>query len=328
MFGGFPSRLAGLLAVLALSPEKSCGFSLRTEPSPLSNRRRHGKTTHRRGREGRGAVFASPGEDAQFLSEGEMAKVWEPQRFEEAIYKWWEESGFFSPDGQTRRQETFFSPKKKTELKNKKPFVCPMPPPNVTGRLHMGHAMFVALEDIMCRFQRMTGAPTLWLPGTDHAGIATQMLVERQLVSEGTSRVALGRGAFLERVWEWKESYGGQIVLQMKRLGAGADWKRERFTLEQDLNQAVVEAFVRLYERGLIYKGSYLVNWSPSLQTAVSDLEVEYSEEKGTLFHFKYPVEGGGPEDFIPVATTRPEVGGGDSGKAIFGVGERRRCRE
>ncbi|CAM9987737.1 unnamed protein product [Heterosigma akashiwo] len=201
-----------------------------------------------------------------------------------------------------------------------KSIVLPMPRPNVTGRLHMGHAMFVALQDILARFHRMKGGPTLWLPGTDHAGIATQLLVERALAEEGTSRQELGREAFLERVWAWKEEKGGAITGQMRRLGASADWSRERFTLEPEMSAAVTEAFVTLHERGLIYKGDYMVNWSPHLQTAVSDLEVEYSEEEGKLYYFKYmladPAEGGGA-DHLPVATTRPETILGDTAVCV-----------
>jgi valyl-tRNA synthetase len=199
-----------------------------------------------------------------------------------------------------------------------------MPPPNVTGYLHMGHAMFVAIQDILARFHRMRRRPTLWLPGTDHAGIATQLLVERALIAEGTSREELGRAAFEARVWEWKAEKGGYIMNQMRRLGASADWSRERFTLEPDMSDAVVEAFVRLHGSGLVYKGTRMVNWSPNLQTAVSDLEVEYNDETGKLYQFKYPLvplEGGEgaeeEEEFVEVATTRPETILGDTGVAV-----------
>ena len=193
-----------------------------------------------------------------------------------------------------------------------------MPPPNVTGKLHMGHAMFVTLQDIMARVARMRGRPTLWLPGTDHAGIATQMVVEKLLAAEGgPDRLALGRDAFEARVWAWKEEYGGAITDQLRSLGASCDWGRERFTLDAGLSGAVGEAFVRLHEDGLVYRGAYLVNWSPGLRTAVSDLEVEYAEEAGTLFTFKYPVEGGGADDFLPVSTTRPETIPGDQAVAV-----------
>ncbi|KAJ6370927.1 hypothetical protein OIU77_001439 [Salix suchowensis] len=218
---------------------------------------------------------------------------------EERIYNWWESQGFFKP----------------TFDRGGDPFVVSMPPPNVTGSLHMGHAMFVALEDIMVRYNRMKGRPTLWLPGTDHAGIATQLVVEKMLASEGIKRTDMSRDEFTKRVWEWKEKYGGTITNQIKRLGASCDWTRERFTLDEQLSQAVIEAFIKLHEKGLIYQGSYLVNWSPNLQTAVSDLEVEYSEEPGTLYHIKYRVAG--QSDFLTVATTRPETLFGDVAIAV-----------
>ncbi|XP_044506522.1 valine--tRNA ligase, chloroplastic/mitochondrial 2 isoform X2 [Mangifera indica] len=218
---------------------------------------------------------------------------------EERIYNWWESQGYFKPNCEWGSD----------------PFVISMPPPNVTGSLHMGHAMFVTLEDIMVRYHRMKGRPTLWLPGTDHAGIATQLVVERMLASEGIKRMEMSRDEFTKRVWEWKEKYGGTITNQIKRLGASCDWSRERFTLDDQLSRAVIEAFIRLHEKGLIYQGSYMVNWSPSLQTAVSDLEVEYSEEPGFLYHIKYRVAGS--NDFLTVATTRPETLFGDVAIAV-----------
>ncbi|XP_014511622.1 valine--tRNA ligase, chloroplastic/mitochondrial 2 isoform X1 [Vigna radiata var. radiata] len=218
---------------------------------------------------------------------------------EERIYNWWESQGYFRPNFD----------------RGSDPFVIPMPPPNVTGSLHMGHAMFVTLEDIMIRYNRMKGKPTLWLPGTDHAGIATQLVVERMLASEGIKRTEMNRDEFTKRVWQWKEKYGGTITNQIKRLGASCDWSREHFTLDEQLSQAVVEAFVRLHEKGLIYQGSYMVNWSPTLQTAVSDLEVEYSEESGYLYYIKYRVAG--RSDFLTVATTRPETLFGDVALAV-----------
>uniref|UniRef100_I2CQT9 valine--tRNA ligase n=1 Tax=Nannochloropsis gaditana (strain CCMP526) TaxID=1093141 RepID=I2CQT9_NANGC len=236
--------------------------------------------------------------------EGEMAKQYDFAGVEVPLYQWWESRGFFKPIDEAH------NPRKK------KPFVIPMPPPNVTGYLHMGHAMFVALEDILTRFHRMRGRPTLWLPGTDHAGIATQMLVEKALAVEGIKRQELGREGFVAKVWEWKKEKGGYITQQMRRLGASADWSREKFTLDEDLSKSVVEAFVLLHEAGLIYRGDYLVNWSPSLQTAVSDLEVEYVEvEDGKLFFFKYPVANS--DDFLPVATTRPETILGDTAVCV-----------
>ncbi|KAL9269051.1 Valine--tRNA ligase, chloroplastic/mitochondrial 2-like protein [Drosera capensis] len=189
----------------------------------------------------------------------------------------WESHGFFKPNFDQGGNR----------------FVISMPPPNVTGSLHMGHAMFVTLEDLVVRYNRMKGRPTLWIPGTDHAGIATQLVVERMLASQGIKRSDLSRKEFVNHVWEWKEKYGGTITKQIKRLGASCDWDREHFTLDDQLSRAVVEAFVTLHEKGLIYKGSYMVNWSPNLQTAVSDPEVEYSEEPGFLYYIKYRVAGG-----------------------------------
>lgn len=201
-----------------------------------------------------------------------------PSSFEGEIYKWWETSGCFKPSD--------------AEKTNKPPYVLPMPPPNVTGRLHMGHAIFVALQDVLARFHRMRGRPVLWLPGTDHAGIATQLQVEKLLRAEGTTREEVGRDEFLKRVWEYKEEQGGHITRQLRSLGASADWSRERFTMDPTLSEAVAEAFVRLHEKGLVYRGEYMVNWAPQLKTAVSDLEVEYSEEQGKLYYFKYVVAG------------------------------------
>jgi len=224
-----------------------------------------------------------------FNPEKEMAKAYDPKAFETSIYDWWESHGYFKPE---------IAPA------DAKPFVISIPPPNVTGQLHLGHAMFVALEDLMIRYHRMKGEAALWVPGADHAGIATQLQVERLLRNEGTSREAVGREEFLRRTWEWKEKYGGHIVRQLRRLGASCDWERERFTMDEGLSRAVREAFVTMYEKGLIYRGEYLINWSPGLQTAVSDLEVEYAEEDGNLYYFKYPIAG--TDDFLPVATTRP----------------------
>ena len=229
----------------------------------------------------------------------EMPKAYNFSSTEERLYEWWEENGWFKPEARPD---------------DAKPFVISIPPPNVTGELHMGHAMFVALEDLMIRRARMQGRAALWVPGTDHAGIATQLQVEKMLRSEGTSREEVGREEFLRRTWEWKAKYGGHIVKQLRRLGASCDWERERFTLDDGLSAAVKEAFVRLYRMGMIYQGEYLVNWSPGLQTAVSDLEVEYSEEQGLMYHFKYPMKDGG---FLPVATTRPETILGDTAVAV-----------
>ncbi len=224
---------------------------------------------------------------------------------EDRLYAWWEASGAFKPAVDPERR----------------PFVISMPPPNVTGELHLGHAMFVAMEDLLIRYRRMTGVPTLWVPGSDHAGIATQLQVEKDLERQGLRREDLGREAFVARVWEWKERYGGIITNQLRRLGASCDWERERFTLDEGLSAAVREAFIRLYEKGLIYRGTYMINWSPGLQTAVSDLEVEYAEEQATLYYFKYRIADS--DDFIPVATTRPETILGDTAVAIHPEDER-----
>jgi valyl-tRNA synthetase len=206
------------------------------------------------------------------------------------------------------------------------PFTILLPPPNVTGRLHMGHMLNQTEMDILTRWRRMTGRRALWLPGTDHAGIATQMMVERQLVTEDKSRQQLGREAFVERVWEWKRHYGGAILDQMKRLGASVDWQREYFTMDERLSVAVREAFVRLYDQGLIYRGAYIVNWCPRCQTAISDLEVVHDEHKGHLWEIRYPVldsEGKETGEFLTVATTRPETMLGDVAVAIHPQDER-----
>ncbi len=226
---------------------------------------------------------------------------------EPRIYERWEKNGWFKPEAASPDAE---------------PYVISMPPPNVTGALHTGHALFTTLEDLMIRYERMRGKAALWVPGTDHAGIATQLQVEKMLRDEGTSREAVGREEFLARTWAWKEKYGGTITRQLRRLGASCDWDRERFTLDDGLSNAVQEVFIRLYEQGLIYRGPRLVNWSPGLQTAVSDLEVEREEEQGKLYYFKYPVEGG---EFVPVATTRPETILGDTAVCVHPEDDRYR---
>lgn len=224
---------------------------------------------------------------------------------EPRIYERWEQNGWFKPEVAPPDAETF---------------VISMPPPNVTGSLHIGHALTASVEDLMIRYERMRGKAALWVPGTDHAGIATQLMVERMLQQEGTSREAVGREEFLARTWAWKEKYGQTISNQHRRLGASCDWDRERFTLDDGLSNAVREVFITLYEQGLIYRGPRLVNWSPGLQTAVSDLEVEREEEQGKLYYFKYPVEGG---EFIPVATTRPETILGDTAVCVHPADDR-----
>ena len=247
------------------------------------------------------------------MTEETLSKTYDFKSTEQRLYAMWEESGYFKPTNDPKQPN--FDP-------SKKPFVISIPPPNVTGELHLGHAMFVSMEDLMIRYNRMKGVPTLWVPGTDHAGIATQMLVEKALAKQGIKRDEIGREEFLRRTWEWKEKYGGLITKQIRRLGASCDWTRQRFTLDNGLSHAVREAFVTLYEKGLIYRGPRMINWSPSLRTAVSDLEVEYSEEPGFLYYFKYLLADGSG-DFIPVATTRPETILGDTALAVHPEDER-----
>ena len=231
----------------------------------------------------------------------ELPKVYEPQQVEDRIYKMWEENGYFKPQGKA----------------DAKPFTIVMPPPNVTGQLHMGHAMDATLQDTLIRFKRMQGYDALWVPGTDHAGIATQIKVEENLrKNEGLSRHDLGREKFLERVWDWKHQYGNRIVEQQKKLAASCDWDRARFTMDEGCSKAVREVFVSLYEKGLIYKGSRIVNWCPHCVTALSDAEVEYVDKPGKLWHLKYPIAGEEGR-YVIVATTRPETMLGDSGVAV-----------
>jgi len=243
----------------------------------------------------------------------DLPKAYDFSNVEEKLYEKWENEGFFKPSNDPISPN--FDP-------TKKPYVISIPPPNVTGGLHLGHALFVAMEDLMIRYHRMKGEPTLWVPGTDHAGIATQLMVEKMLEERGTSREELGRERFESEIWAWKEKYGSRITQQIRRLGASCDWDRERFTLDEGLSKAVREAFVRLYEKGLIYRGPRMINWSPRLKTAVSDLEVEYVEEPGFLYFFKYKLADN-PEEFIPVATTRPETILGDTAVAVHPEDER-----
>lgn len=236
-----------------------------------------------------------------------MPKNFDFAESESRLYRWWDENGWFKPEVAGPDAE---------------PFVISIPPPNVTGALHIGHVLFVSLEDLMIRYERMRGKAALWVPGTDHAGIATQLQIEKMLADEGTSREEIGREEFLFRTWQWKEKYGGAILNQLRRLGASCDWSRERFTLDKGLSNAVQEVFITLYEQGLIYRGPRLVNWSPGLQTAVSDLEVEREEEPGKMYYFRYPVKGG---EYLPVATTRPETILGDTAVAVHPDDERYR---
>ncbi|MGB2447926.1 MAG: valine--tRNA ligase [Parvibaculales bacterium] len=235
-----------------------------------------------------------------------LDKTFDPTAIETRLYEAWESEGCF----------------KAGRVPEAEPYTIVIPPPNVTGSLHMGHALNNTLQDILCRFERMRGRDVLWQPGTDHAGIATQMVVERQLVEQGNeSRREMGREKFLERVWQWKEESGSTITRQLRRLGASCDWSRERFTMDEGLSKAVLKVFVTLYEQGLIYKDKRLVNWDPGLLTAISDLEVEQRETNSHLWHFNYPLEDGGGH--ITVATTRPETMLGDTGVAVHPDDER-----
>ena len=230
----------------------------------------------------------------------ELPKVYEPQQVEGRIYRMWMDHDCF----------------KATPDPDKKPFSIVMPPPNVTGQLHMGHAMDATLQDILTRFKRMQGYEALWLPGTDHAGIATQIKVEEELrTKEGLTRYDLGREKFLQRVWEWKEKYGNRIVEQQKKMGVSCDWSRLAFTMDDNCSRAVREVFVNLYEKGLIYRGDRIINWCPGCKTALSDAEVEYTEDASFFWHLKYPVKG--ENRSITVATTRPETMLGDTAVAV-----------
>jgi len=226
--------------------------------------------------------------------------VYDPAAVEEKWYKYWEDNGLFHAEPDT----------------GKTPYSIVIPPPNVTGQLHMGHALDNTLQDVLIRFRRMQGREALWMPGSDHAGIATQIKVEEVLAKEGVSRYDLGRERFIDRVWEWKHEYGGRIINQLKRLGASCDWPRERFTMDEGCSAAVREVFVSLYEKGLIYQGNRITNWCPRCNTALSDIEVEHEEQPGSLWHVRYPLEGR-PGEYVTVATTRPETILGDTGVAV-----------
>ncbi|NLW20884.1 MAG: valine--tRNA ligase [Clostridiales bacterium] len=233
------------------------------------------------------------------MAHTDMEKTFSPQQQEQAIYEAWERSGAFTP----------------TREPGKQSYTIVMPPPNITGQLHMGHAVDVTLQDILIRFHRMLGQPTLWLPGTDHASIATENRIVEQMRKEGLTKEGIGREAFLARAWQWKEEYGGQITRQLRRLGASCDWSRERFTMDEGCSRAVTEVFVRLHEQGLIYRGERIINWCPVCRTALSDIEVEYEEKQSKLWHIRYPGADGGPG--VVVATTRPETMLGDTGVAV-----------
>jgi valyl-tRNA synthetase len=238
--------------------------------------------------------------------ENNIPKTYDPKSFEKKWYTYWEKNKLFHADVD----------------KNKKPYSMVIPPPNVTGQLHMGHALDNTLQDILIRYHRMAGYNTEWVPGCDHAGIATQAKVEAQLRKEGTTRYEIGREAFLQRVWDWKEKFGSRIMYQLRSLGSSLDWDRERFTMDEGCSRAVREVFVSLYEKGLIYQGTRITNWCPSCNTAISDIEVDHVDEQGHLWHMRYPVEGE-PGKYIEIATTRPETMFGDTGVAVHPDDER-----
>ncbi len=229
----------------------------------------------------------------------ELAKAYEPAEFENRIYDFWMNNGFFHAEID----------------KDKKPYTIVMPPPNITGQLHMGHALDNTLQDILIRFKRMQGYSALWLPGTDHASIATEAKIVEAMRKEGITKEDIGREKFLERAWEWKKEYGGRIVKQLRKIGSSADWERERFTMDEGCNKAVKEVFVRLYEKGLIYRGERIINWCPKCLTSISDAEVEYEEQAGHFWHLRYPLKDG--SGYINLATTRPETLLGDTAVAV-----------
>ncbi|MEE1187044.1 MAG: valine--tRNA ligase [Acutalibacteraceae bacterium] len=235
----------------------------------------------------------------------ELDKVYEPQKVEERLYKFWNDSGFFHAQID----------------ESKEPYTIVIPPPNITGQLHMGHALDETLQDILIRYRRMQGRAALWLPGTDHASIATEAKIVAAMAKEGITKDDIGRDGFLKRAWEWKEQYGGRIVEQLKKLGSSCDWERERFTLDEGCNKAVNEVFCRLYEKGLIYRGERIVNWCPTCLTSISDAEVEYSELDGSFWHIRYPIADG--SGYVEVATTRPETMLGDTALAVHPDDER-----
>src|SRR5512146_3108714 len=235
----------------------------------------------------------------------EISKAYDPGAVEEKWYRFWREENCFRADATS----------------NKPPYSIVIPPPNVTGMLHMGHVLNNTIQDILARKARMDGKEVLWLPGTDHAGIATQVMVEKDLAKQKLTKHDLGREKFLERVWAWKEKHGGIIIQQLKKLGSSCDWSRERFTMDPEYSRCVQKVFIELYKKGLIYRGKRMVNWDPAARTALSDEEVEMVEEKGQLWHLKYPLldDKGQPKanEFVVVATTRPETMLGDEAVAV-----------
>src|SRR5579885_2424716 len=236
----------------------------------------------------------------------QIPKTYDPKATEERLYAWWERNCYFKP--------------RPSANPDRRPFVISMPPPNVTGILHMGHAITFTIEDIMVRYHRMLGDETLFVPGEDHAGISTQTVVEREIAKEGTDRHKMGREAFVARVWDWVYQYRPRIQGQLRRMGTSCDWDRERFTLDEGLVRAVREVFVRLYEEGLAYRGERIINWCPRCMSSISDLEVEVVNTPGKLYYVRYPlepIEGETEQRYITVATTRPETILGDTGVAV-----------
>ena len=236
----------------------------------------------------------------------ELAKTYDPKGIEDRLYKKWEDNGYFHA----------------TVDRSKKPFTIVMPPPNITGQLHMGHALDNTMQDILIRYKRMQGYNALWQPGTDHAAIATEVKVIESLKKQGIDKEDLGRDGFLEKCWEWRKEYGGRIIKQLKKLGSSADWERERFTMDEGCSDAVLEVFIKLYEQGYIYIGSRIVNWCPVCQTSISDAEVEHEEQDGFFWHINYPVVGEEGR-FVEIATTRPETMFGDTAVAVNPEDER-----
>ena len=237
----------------------------------------------------------------------QLEKVYNPKQFEDRIYRFWMESGYF------RAQRD----------PEKKPYTIVIPPPNITGQLHMGHALDETLQDILIRLKRMQGYVALWLPGTDHASIATEAKIVEAMRQDGVSKEDIGRDGFLERAWDWKEQYGGRIIEQLKKLGASCDWSRQRFTLDEGCSEAVKEFFIRLYEQGLIYRGERIIHWCPHCMTSISDAEVEYEEQDGCFWHLRYPFADG--DGYLELATTRPETLLGDTAVAVHPKDERYR---
>ena len=234
-----------------------------------------------------------------------IAKSYDPKQVEERLYNTWIEKGYFTP---------------KIDYA-KKPYTIVIPPPNITGQLHMGHALDNTIQDVLIRWRRMQGYATLWLPGSDHASIATEAKIVESLSREEKTKYDLGREGFLERAWKWKEEYGGKITNQLMKLGSSCDWTRERFTLDEGCSKAVTKVFVNLYKKGLIYKGERIINWCPNCKTSISDIETIYDDEKGYFWHIKYPVKDS--SDFIEIATTRPETMLGDTAVAVHPQDER-----